>query len=101
MGTFFGTFLVITGLLTALAAPLWIVAWRKNELASKRNYLVAAIAVGVLCASIATASQRQVQQCLDAGNSDCVDSGTPGLQLIFIVVYVITAWVMAYVTWKE
>ncbi|HEY6634488.1 MAG TPA: hypothetical protein VI141_02630 [Acidimicrobiia bacterium] len=101
MGTLIGTFLVITGLLTVLAAPLWIVSWRKGELASKRNYLLAALGVGLFCGAVAAAGERQVQQCLDAGNHDCVDAGTPGLQLVFIVIYVAVVWVMAYVTWRE
>ncbi len=101
MGSILVTFVVITGLLAVLGAPLWIVAWRKNRLESVRNYLFAAIGVGLLCGFIAGASSRNVQQCLDAGNTDCLDSGGPGMHLIFIVLYAIVVWLAAYFMWRD
>jgi hypothetical protein len=101
VGTIVITSLVITGLLAALATPLWIVYWRKRRLAGARNFLIGAGVVGVVCGLLAGASERQVNQCLEAGNSDCVDSGTIGLQLVFVIVYVVTVWVMAYLAWRD
>jgi hypothetical protein len=99
--TFFTTTLAVTGLLGLLGLPLWFVLWRRDRLADSRNFLIAAVVVGVACGLIAANGERQLQQCLDAGNPGCVDPGSSGLQLVLVFGYTITVWVMAFVTWRE
>ena len=89
------------GLLAVLAAPLFYVTWRKDRLTAARNFGIAALVIALLCAVLAVVSERQVLQCLDAGNSDCFDSGAVGLQLLFIVIYVTIAWSNAFWMWRD
>jgi hypothetical protein len=93
--------LVVTALLLVLGTPLWLVAWRTKRKTTIRNFLIGAGAVGLLIGLLAGASERQVLQCFDAGNSDCVDAGTAGLRLLFIILYVVSAWSAAYLIWKD
>jgi hypothetical protein len=55
----------------------------------------------VACGSLAGISHRQVQQCQDAGLADCVDSGTAGLHLLFIGLFVVVTWFTAYTMYRD
>ncbi|MGH3649874.1 MAG: hypothetical protein ACRDU9_04125 [Acidimicrobiia bacterium] len=101
MTTFLTTLLIVTVLLLVLGAPLTVPTWRKGQRKTARSWLIGAGVIGVLCASIAMVSERQVTQCLDAGNTDCIDSGAAGLQLVFIVLYLVSAWIGAFLVWRE
>ena len=89
------------GLLAVLAAPLFYVTWRKDRLTAARNFGIGGLVIALLCAVLAVVSERQVLQCLDAGNSDCFDSGAVGLQLLFIGIYVAIAWSNAFWMWRD
>lgn len=95
------TFLVVGGGLLLAAVPVFIVGRLRKEPRLIRSFGLGALAIAILCAAVAAGSERQVTQCLDAGNSDCVDSGAAGLQLVMIVVYVIAAWSTAWLTYRE
>lgn len=101
MDTFITSLVIYVGLLSALATPLWVVTWRKDRLESARNFLIVAIVIGICAATLETVSERQVLQCLEAGNSDCFDSGTSGLQLLAVVLYTGVAWFNAYLMWRD
>lgn len=101
LGRFLTTFLLVTGLLILLAVPVFVVAWRKRRLTTIRSFLASAVGVGVLCGSIAAGSERQVTQCLEAGNADCIDSGAAGLQALMMAIYVIVAWVGAVLIYRD
>ena len=101
MDLFITSLVIYGGLLIALAAPLFYVTWRKDKLTTARNFLIGAAVVTTCCAVLATVSERQVLQCLDAGNSDCIDAGAAGLQLLFVVLFTATAWFNAYFMWRD
>lgn len=98
---FITSLVIFTGLLVALAAPLFYVTWRKDKLTTARNFLISAFVVAVCCAVLAVVSERQVLQCMDAGNSDCIDSGAAGLQLLFVGGFTATSWFNAYFMWRD
>jgi Tfp pilus assembly protein FimT len=98
---FITSMVIYAGLLAVLAAPLFYVTWRKNRLTAARNFVISALVIALLCAVLAVVSERQVLQCIDAGNSDCFDSGAVGLQLLFIGIYVVIAWSNAFWMWRD
>jgi hypothetical protein len=89
------------GLLLVLAGPLFYVTWRKDRLTTARNFLIGGAIIAICCAVLAVVSERQVLQCLEAGNSDCIDSGAAGLQLLFVIGFTGTAWFNAYFMWRD
>lgn len=93
-------FFVTVGLLV-LATPLFVLAWKKERIGTVRNFAIVAAGIGVLCGSLAGISERQVAQCLAVGNAECFDSGTAGLQLVFIGFYTLIAWFTAYTFYQE
>ncbi|HEX9848292.1 MAG TPA: hypothetical protein VGB33_07725 [Acidimicrobiia bacterium] len=95
------TFLIVSGVTVVLGAPVFMVAWRKRRTKTIRSFLISAGVVGILSGLTAGSSERQVAQCLEAGNSDCVDSGAAGLQLLMMVIYVVVAWYSAIVIYRE
>jgi hypothetical protein len=98
---FITSMVIYGGLLLALAGPLFYVTWRKDRLTTARNFLIGAGVIAISCSVLAVVSERQVSQCLDAGNSDCIDSGAAGLQLLFVVLFTATAWFNAYFMWRD
>jgi hypothetical protein len=101
LDVFITSLVMFGGLLIALAAPLLYMAWRRENLATARNFLIGAGVVAILCSVLAAVSERQVLQCLDAGNSDCVDSGAAGMQLLLIGLFAVAAWFNAFFMWRD
>jgi len=101
LDTFITSLVIYIGLIGVLASPLFVVIWRRDRLITGRNFLVGALVIGILCATIETVSERQVLQCIDAGNSDCFDSGAAGLQLLFVGLYSVAAWWNAFLIWRD
>ena len=95
------TFLLVGGAALLLASPLFFVAWRGKRPAAIRNFLIGGLTVALLCSVLAGVSDRQVQQCLDAGNSDCVDAGTAGMQALMVAVYVFASWMAAASIYRD
>ena len=95
------TFLLAGGPVLVLALPLFYVAWRSKRITTMRNFLIGAGSVALLCSILAGVSDRQVQQCRDAGNSDCVDAGTAGMQALMIAIYVIASWMAAASIYRD
>lgn len=98
---FITSLVIFIGLLIVLAAPLFYVTWRKDRLRTARNFLISALTIAICCAVLAVVSERQVLQCLDAGNADCIDSGAAGLQLLFVGIFAATSWFNAYFMWRD
>lgn len=94
-------FLAVSGLLIALSVPLLYLARRKRTDHTARNFVLAALAVGILCAILAESSARLVSQCFESGSPGCVDVGASGFQALLIGVYVVAAGAMTYVLWRE
>ncbi len=94
-------FVIITAIVLALASPVFYVAWKKGRFTTLRNFAIGALLIGVLGAALEGVSERQVEQCLAAGNTDCFDSGTIGLQLLFVILFTVSAWSVAFVMYRE
>lgn len=101
MDLFITSLVIFGGLLIALAAPLLYIAWRKDRLRAARNFLISAGMIAISCAVLAVVSERQVLQCLGAGNSDCIDSGAAGMQLLFVGIFAVVAWFNAFFMWRD
>ncbi|MCI0425569.1 MAG: hypothetical protein L0Z47_06935 [Actinobacteria bacterium] len=87
--------IALPGLL-ALAAPVFLVARRQRRYDTVRNFAISAAVIALLCVAVEVVSERQVAQCVAAGNAECIDAGASGLQLLFAGGYVVAAWVAAY-----
>jgi hypothetical protein len=98
---FITSLVIFVGLLVVLAAPLLYMAWRTERLNTARNFLIGAGVVAICCAVLAVVSERQVLQCLDAGNADCIDSGAAGMQFLFVGLFAVAAWFNAYFMWRD
>jgi hypothetical protein len=90
------SFVVVGGAALALGSPVFLVARRLRRPDTMRNFLLGAGVIALFCAVMEVVSNRQVAQCIAAGNPDCYDAGTVGLQILFIGGYVATAWITAY-----
>ncbi|HET9260905.1 MAG TPA: hypothetical protein VFP42_12350 [Acidimicrobiia bacterium] len=101
MDTVITTTVIITSLVAVMASPVFVVAWRRQRRDTIRNFALGAVVIGVLCGSITAISERQVDQCLAAGNTDCIDAGAAGLQLVIIGIFVLSSWVAASVMWRD
>ena len=99
MITFLYSIVLFSGLLLIVAVPVIFVARRREKSSTIRNFIVGAAATGTVLAIIKFTSDRAVQQCLDAGNSDtqCVDFGSTGMAVLFIGGYVVIALGRAWV----
>jgi len=95
--TFFAVFFFSTGAMLILGAPVLMVGRRTGRTETAHRFLIAAGAIGLFNAALATGSERLVGQCRNAGNLGCVDYGSAGFQLLFVVGYIITSWVTAFI----
>lgn len=98
---FITSLVIFTGLLIVLAAPLFYVTWRKERPRTARNFAISGLVIAICCAVLAVTSKRQVLQCFEAGNSDCIDSGAAGLQFLFVVMFTAASWFNAYFMWRD
>lgn len=94
----FWTTLLLTGLvLAALASPLFYQTRRLGRIETTKRFVIGGAVVAFISASLAAASNQNVDQCLDAGHKDCIDGGTAGMQILFMFGYLVTAWWVAKV----
>ena len=101
LATFFAAFFFFTGLLLVLGVPVLVVAWRKGRNKTAHRFLIAAGLIGLISAVISATSDSLVSQCETAGNTGCLDFGSAGLQMLFVVGYIITSWVKAVILSRE
>jgi hypothetical protein len=94
-------FLTVSILLIGLSSPLLVLARRKRSDHTGRNFIISALVVAVLCGVLAESSARLVRQCFESGSPGCIDIGAAGFQALLIGVYLVAAWVMTYVIWRE
>jgi len=94
-------FLTVSGLLIGLSLPLLYLARRKRADHTARNFVLAALMVGLLSGILAESSERLVAQCFESGSPGCVDIGASGFQALLIGVYVLAAGAMTYLIWRE
>ena len=83
-------------LMLGLGAPLFVAARREGRSRLIRQFVIGAVVVGAFCGVLAASSAKLVSDCEKAGNPDCVDYGSTGMQLFGVVAYTLTAWIKAY-----
>jgi hypothetical protein len=98
---FFYSFVVSTGILLLLTTPTFYLAWRNGQKKTIRRFLIAAIAVGFVVAVIAVSSGQLLDQCEAENNRACFDSGSAGMRLTIMAVFVIVAWVKAAILYDS
>lgn len=98
---FLSRFLTVSGLLIGLSLPLLYLARRKRADHTARNFILGALAVGLLCGILAESSERLIAQCFESGSPGCVDIGASGFQTLLIGLYAVAAGAMTFVIWKE
>ena len=95
MAVFLYSFVVSTGILLLFTTPTFYLAWRSGQKKTIRRFLIAAIVVGFVVAVIAVSSGQLLDQCEAENNRVCFDSGSAGMRLTIMAVFVIVAWVKA------
>jgi hypothetical protein len=92
---------IYIALLGLFAAPVLAVARHYRQATTFRRFLIAAVAVGVVCGAMAAVSQRLEQQCQEAGNTSCQDYGGDGLVNLLLVGFLATSLGRAYLIHNE
>jgi len=100
MGTFLLATLLYGGIFLLLTLPIAILAPRKGYSETPRRFLIAAVILTFLSASIVTTREQLVSQCEAVGNTACWDYGGTGLLLLLVGPYAVVALARAfYIYW--
>lgn len=84
---FLGYSLAFTVFFLVLAAPVAWAARRRNRPLTIRNFAIAAVICGVVCAATLVTGRVLEQQCFDAGNRQCGDAGGVAARTMLIVAF--------------
>jgi len=101
MATFLSALLFYAALLLVCTAPVLVLAWRRRRTRTVSRFLVAGASVGLIAAGGTATSERLVNQCTEAGNSICLDSGFAGLQILLVGGYIVAAVAKAYILYVD
>ena len=96
MVRFLSTTIAYTALVLVLGFPLFLTARRQQRTRLIRQFVIGAVTVGVFCGVMGATSAKLVSDCEKAGNPDCIDYGSTGLQVFSVGVYAAVAWIKAY-----
>lgn len=91
-------YLVIVGV---LFAPVFFLARRRGLTSTIRAFALAGVIVIALCVGVELSSDRLIDQCLEAGNRQCYDGGSSGMQALFAGGYGVVAVIRSYFLWKD
>ncbi|MEL6980898.1 MAG: hypothetical protein AAFO29_00585 [Actinomycetota bacterium] len=99
---FLTTVLLYLGILLACSLPVVLVARRDDyHRGVGRKFVLAGLGAGLGCGLVVASSNRLVQQCEEAGNSQCFDAGATGLVTVVIAGFVIVSVIRAYLLLTE
>ncbi len=101
MAAFLTGLAVYGGLLLLASAPLLFMTRRLGRPKISRGFLMTAAVVAVLSAATAAGSAKLVAQCEAVGNSNCIDSGGAGFQLLLVGGYAVIALTTAVILYRE
>ncbi len=101
MLTFLIAFLIFTGVALALWIPLAVIGRRKGRHKTVTRYVYGAIGTGVVCALVASSSERLVDQCEVAGNPTCIDFGATGIQMLLLGGYGFAVLLNAFLVYRD
>ncbi len=82
--------------LCLLAVPVHLVARRRGKPRVSLNFTIAAAVLGALMAITKYTSDQAVASCRAVGNTQCHDSGSVGILVLFIVGFWVVAWARAW-----
>ena len=85
----------------ALGAPVWIHGMREDLHDTVRRFVVAAGMVAIGCALLSWGSNALISRCLDAGNTDCLDYGTRGMQVLALGSYGLVSALRSVSIWRN
>lgn len=88
-------------MLLLFSIPVVLAARNRGRKVLARNFLIAAVIIAPIAASIDVSSERLVRQCFDAGNLGCEDFGSAGFRALLIGGYILTALGETYLLWRE
>lgn len=83
-------------LLLILALPVFHVARRRRRTTTIRNVAISAVVVGGLMAMTRYTSDRLVEQCIEVGNTQCIDAGSTGILWLFAIGFTVVVWARAW-----
>lgn len=83
-------------LLLVLAVPVFFVARRRRKTSTIRNVAISALVVSAMMGVTRYTSNELVQQCIDVGNTQCVDAGSTGIIWLFGIGFTLVVWVRAW-----
>lgn len=100
LASFLGALLLATGSLLVVAAPVFVLAWRRQRLEVAGKFLIAAIAIGLFFAVGSAGSERLVDSCRNAGGYYCLDAGFTGFLLLIGLIYLMAVARAIYTLWS-
>lgn len=90
------------GVLLLCSLPVVLVARRDSyHQGVGRKFLTAGLICGLICGLVVASSDRLVERCQNAGNTQCFDSGATGLVVVVIAAFLGTSLVRAYLLATE
>ncbi len=101
MTTLIRTFLAVGGIMLATAVPVLYFAHKRGKPAAIRNFLVSLAVLAFLCGLVRVSSVRLEDNCIKAGNVNCSDYGGYNFVLLSIVGFAITAFVRAWIYFRD
>jgi hypothetical protein len=99
--TFFSSTVLILAVLLVASGPLFYLSWERRNTRKIRNFLIGAAGVAIVCGFLSFSSKQLIAKCHDAGNTSCFDPGSTGMQAVFVVGYLIVAWVTTGLLYRE
>lgn len=93
--------IVFGAIATALGAPVVILGLREGLHDTVRRFVVAAGVVAIGCALLSWGSNGLISRCLDAGNTDCLDYGTRGMQVLALGSYGLVSAIRSVSIWRN
>lgn len=98
----FGIDLFVFGVIaTALAAPVVILGLREGLNETVRRFVIAAAIVALGCALLSWGSNALVSRCMDAGNTECLDYGGLGMQVLALGIFGLVSVLRSVSIWRN
>ncbi len=87
---------IYLALLLVLAVPVFIVARRRGRTTTIRNVVISAVVMSGLMGLTRFSSERLVDQCIEVGNTQCIDAGSTGILWLFGIGFTVVVWARAW-----
>ncbi|MEM9134798.1 MAG: hypothetical protein AAF962_03435 [Actinomycetota bacterium] len=88
MIAFLGHFVAFTALFLVCALPAAWAARRRRRPSTIRNFAIAAVVCGLVCAATVASGRILEERCFEAGSRQCDDAGGAAARVMLIVAFV-------------